>query len=481
MLGHDMNLYDAMEYPSYAIPQTYPDQLAVIAAMFGMDPVSPAKARVLDVGCGSGGNLLPMALLWPDSEYVGIDLASTAIEKANVRAKRLGLTNVRFDCVDLMDLPLDFGKFDYIIAHGFISWVPPQVRERLFEICRDRLTPQGLAYISYNAYPGCHVRDMFRGIMLEHTRGITDLQERAQQAQAIVETIASSGISSDAIQDLARSERDIICRKSLGSLTHDELQVDFQAFYVHQFEALAARHGLQFVFEAVYREGQPPTAITEDATALLEQAKQRGFIHYEQYQDFLKLRRFRQSLITHAAVPLDRDAPSHSMYRFHFAATLQRVDVPDGVEFTNTASKAAVTTAHAGTIAALDRIARAWPSTVAFADLIDDPGRVEKLSATLERFFAAGLIDAHATPRILPQQPGPKPEIWSYTRLQAESERVLTPKTLISAAIEDENIRKLVLLADGTRTIDELVEQLGDAAGVQRALAGASRLGFLVR
>ena len=128
-----MNSYDLVEYPSYAIPQSYPDKLAVVAAMFGMDPVPPGRARVLDVGCGSGGNLLPMALLWPGGEYVGIDLASTAIDKAKASAAQLGLTNIRFEAADLMDLPADFGTFDYIIAHGFISWVPTTVmRERLF-------------------------------------------------------------------------------------------------------------------------------------------------------------------------------------------------------------------------------------------------------------------------------------------------------------------------------------------------------------
>ena len=476
-----MNIYDVVEYPSYAIPQSYPDKLAVVGTMFGMNPAPPAGARVLDVGCGSGGNLLPMAALWPDGEYVGIDLASTAIDKAKARAERLGLKNVRLECIDLMDLPADFGEFDYIIAHGFISWVPPHVRERLFEICRDRLTPHGIAYISYNAYPGCHVRDMFREIMMEHTRGIDDPNERAAQARAIVEAIADSGISSDEIQELARSERDIICRKSTGALLHDELAVNFNSLYLHQFAALAAKHELQFVYEAVYNDGQPPPNLSDEATQLLEQAKPRGFLVYEQYLDFLTLRRFRQSLVTHSSVTLDRDAAAQSMHRFHYAAPLQRTDVPEGVEFSNPGTKAAVVTPNPVTVTALDRITKAWPSTVAFERLLDDPGESAALQPLLESFFAAGLIDAHATARVCPQQLSAKPEVWSYTRAQAETERVLTPLTLSGVSLEDPNIRKLVLLADGTRTVDDLAAELGDRAGVERALAGAARMGFLVR
>ena len=476
-----MNVYDLVEYPSYAIPQSYPDKLAVVATMFGMSPAPSARARVLDVGCGSGGNLLPMATLWPEGEYVGIDLASTAIDKAKAKAERLGLKNVRLECADLMELPADFGTFDYIIAHGFISWVPTQVRERLFEVCRDRLTPQGIGYISFNAYPGCHVRDMFREIMREHTRGIEDPNERASAARSIVETIADSGISSDAIQELARSERDIICRKSTGALLHDELEINFWSLYFHQFEAIAARNGLQFVYEAVYNEGQPPLNLTEEALKLLELAQQRGFLVYEQYLDFLKLRRFRQCLVTHAGVPLDREAPARSMHQFHYAAPLQRTDVPEGVEFSNSGTKGAVVTPNPVTIAALDRIAKAWPSTIAFDQLADDPDGRASLEPILERFFAAGLIDAHATARRCPQQLSAKPEVWSYARAQAESERVLTPLTLVGVSVEDSNVRKLVLLADGTRTMDELAEALGDRAGVERALTGAARMGFLVR
>ena len=476
-----MNLYDLVEYPSFAIPQSYPDKLAVVAAIFGMKPVSPANARVLDVGCGAGGNLLPMATLWPAGEYVGIDLASMAIDKANAKAQQLGLTNVRFECVDLMTLPEDYGSFDYIIAHGFISWVPTPVREKLFQVCRDRLTPQGVAYISFNAYPGSHVREMFREMMQEHTRGIEDPNEVAAKAQELVETIAESGISSDAIQELARSERDIICRKSVGSLMHDELNANFNSLYFHQFEAMAARHNLQFIFEAVYNEGQPPMNMTGEAVALLEQAHQRGFLEYEQYQDFLKLRRFRQALVTHAGVPLDRDAAPRSMHNFHYAGTLQRTDVPEGVEFTNTVTKGAVVSPNPVTITALDRIRKAWPSTIPFEALADDAETLLNLEPVLERFFAAGLIDAHATARVCQQQLSDKPEVWSYARVQAASERVLTPLTLVGVAAEDSSVRKLVLLADGTRTIDELAAALGDRAGVQRVLTGAAKMGFLVR
>jgi methyltransferase-like protein len=293
--------------------------------------------------------------------------------------------------------------------------------------------------------------------------------------------IADSGVASDAIQELARSERDVIFRKSIGSFYHDELEVNFNPIYFHEFASFASVHDLQFIFEAVYNEGQVPLQLTDEANGLLEQAATRGVLVHEQYQDFLKLRRFRQSLVTHSSVAIDREAPPRMMHKFHFAAPLQRTAVPEGVEFSNPQTKAAVVTPNPITISALDRIGKAWPSTVAFDQLTDDPGQREGLEPVLERFFAAGLIDAHATPRICLQQPGTHPEVWKYARWQAQNhERVLTPMTLAGVAVEDENIRKLVLLADGTRSVDELAAAIGDRTGVERSLVGAARMGFLV-
>ena len=124
--------------------------------------------------------------------------------------------------------------------------------------------------------------------------------------------------------------------------------------------------GCSSFFEAAYNEGQPPPNLTEAALSLLEQARSRGFLAYEQYQDFLKLRRFRQSLVTHAAVPLVRDAPARAMPKFHFAAPLQRSAAANGAEFNNQKSKVGATVTNPVIIEALDRIGRAWPSTVPF-------------------------------------------------------------------------------------------------------------------
>ena len=163
--------YDQVLYPGVPLPQTHPDRLATIAGLFGMTPAAAPNCRVLELGCGDGGNLIPMALTLPASVFTGIDLAEPAIARGCALANTLGLENITLRHLDLMRMgpdlgEFDYGVFDYIIAHGLYSWVPPEVRDQLLSLCRAHLAPQGVAYVSYNAGPGFARRRMFREMML---------------------------------------------------------------------------------------------------------------------------------------------------------------------------------------------------------------------------------------------------------------------------------------------------------------------------
>jgi len=127
--GGDASSYDVLLYPPRPFVQTHPDRLATIATLFGLSPVPPAECRVLELGCGVGGNLLPMAAALPDAEFVGIDNAAVPIARARSQAQRLGLGNVSFEHVGIEDYKPPAEGFDYVIAHGVYSWIPEPVRE----------------------------------------------------------------------------------------------------------------------------------------------------------------------------------------------------------------------------------------------------------------------------------------------------------------------------------------------------------------
>ena len=89
-----MNTYDELPYDSLCIPETNPGRLAVLAHLFGLDFPKPTECRLLELGCASGGNLIPMAADLPRSRFVGIDLAPAQIDAGNAVIAALGLDNV---------------------------------------------------------------------------------------------------------------------------------------------------------------------------------------------------------------------------------------------------------------------------------------------------------------------------------------------------------------------------------------------------
>jgi SAM-dependent methyltransferase len=181
-----LTAYDQVPYPSLAHVQTHPDRLATIAALFGLQTAPVERCRVLELGCGDGMNLISMAHGLPQSEFFGIDSAGRAIAEGNQTIDDLSLDNVRLQQLDLMKFAANDVAFDYIIAHGLYSWVPDPVRDRILAICSECLSQNGIAYVSYNTYPGGHIRDMVREMMLFHVRGASDVGQKIAQGRALL-------------------------------------------------------------------------------------------------------------------------------------------------------------------------------------------------------------------------------------------------------------------------------------------------------
>ena len=185
--------YDEVQCPSAVYSPTHPGRLASIALLSGMEPTPADRCRVWELGCGDGFNLLAMAGGLPESEFVGIDLAEQPIALGNAIATRIGQRNVRLIAKDVAEDCSDLGQFDYIIAHGLFSWVPQHVRERVMKMCRTNLSPGGVAYISYNAYPGNHMRDLVRGMMRYHVAHFDNPTVQIQQARGLIKLLSEAG------------------------------------------------------------------------------------------------------------------------------------------------------------------------------------------------------------------------------------------------------------------------------------------------
>ena len=297
--------YDELPYLNKAFAQTHPDRLATLARLFGLKPPDLASCRVLELGCASGDNVIPMALGMPNARFVGIDLSKRQIEQGQRMVSALGLQNVELRPYDIADIDSSWGRFDYIISHGIYSWIPAPVRERLLAVCNENLTTDGIAYVSYNTLPGWHMRGMIRDMMIYHSRGFDGASAKVAQARGLLDFLARTAPENTAYGMRLREEADSIRNEADSYLFHEHLEENNQAFYFHEFADHAARHGLSFLAEADLADMLVSKFPPEVAQTLQRVAT--DIIRMEQYMDFVRNRQFRQTLLVHRGAPIQRN------------------------------------------------------------------------------------------------------------------------------------------------------------------------------
>lgn len=100
--------------------------------------------RVLDVGCGTGEHALLAAAL--GHQVVGVDLAATAVGRAQAKAAERGL-EVRFQVGDALGLQELGERFDTVVDCGLFHVFPDAERARYVESLAAAVVPGGRYYM----------------------------------------------------------------------------------------------------------------------------------------------------------------------------------------------------------------------------------------------------------------------------------------------------------------------------------------------
>jgi SAM-dependent methyltransferase/methyltransferase-like protein len=297
--------YDAIPYDSTPFADTHPGHLYALARLHGLTPTLPAQARVLELGCARGGNLIPLAYFYPNAEFLGIELSPRQVAEGQAILNDLALDNIRIEVGDILKLDLNaLGQFDYILVHGVYSWVPDAVRSRILQLCQACLSPQGIAYISYNTRPGWGMRGMLRDALVWQTRELDDPAEKLAAAQAFLPAYAAGlkGLETLSATYL-RHEIKRLQDSHPSYLFHEYLAEFNRSFLLTEFVTDAETAGLRFVCEAELRHSYPET-LGETAEDFLADRSDR--VHREQAIDFILNRNFRQALLCRGDLyPLD--------------------------------------------------------------------------------------------------------------------------------------------------------------------------------
>ncbi|MBY0457755.1 MAG: class I SAM-dependent methyltransferase [Gemmataceae bacterium] len=473
------NSYDEVPYDSHPFPQTHPSRLFTVATLFGLTPAPVEAARVLELGCAVGGNLIPMAEAFPDARFVGVDRSGRQIADGRRLVRQLGLSNLDLRHASILDVDESFGRFDYVVCHGVFSWVPPDVRDKILAVCARHLTPEGVAYISYNTYPGWHMRGLIRDMMRYHTAQFATPADRTRQARALLDFLADS-VPQDGkpYALLLRQELEALRYHADSYLYHEQLEDVNDPLYFHQFVELAGRHGLRYLGESRVASMLPGAfgPAVEKALRLLGNDQ----VRTEQYLDFLRNRMFRETLLVPARAQPRWTITPDRVARLHFSSGSRPADdrpidlrSEEPAQY-RTPGGLGLATNRPVLKAAMAALAEAWPGTLSFEELLrrsrellgvavaapeQSADEAQLQSGLLDSYMGTDLVEFHGSAVRVARSAGERPLALPAVRLGAGEGRAVANGRHETVRLPD-FARHMVPLLDGTRDRPAILAEL---------------------
>ncbi|HVI03245.1 MAG TPA: methyltransferase regulatory domain-containing protein [Enhygromyxa sp.] len=467
--------YDRVPYTSYVYAYTHPDTLCVLGRLFGLSPASPRRCRVLELGCASGGNLLPMAELLPDSEFVGLDRSRVQIDRGRALLGELGLGTVRIEHADILTVdPIALGTFDYVICHGVFAWVPRPVQDRILALTAAVLRPEGLAFISYNVYPGWHMREGVRDMMLFHTRD-TASEQRVDQARALIDFLAATAAERASERDpyaqLLARELQLVRAMPDAYLAHEHLERDNSPLYFHEFCSRLGGYPLRYLCDTDLHS-MVTRDLSESVRATLGRIAD-DQISMEQYLDFVRNREFRTSVLCRIEAKPQRRLRPDAATRLRFGMSgkpTADASLDPGVELSFVSSSGAqISSAAPLSKAALLELCERWPASVEFERLFElalarvqaagvalaEPSRAQ-LGADLIECLLRKAVTARAHEPPLAERMPTRPCVPRFSRMVAAREGWVATLHHRRGTLEAP-LRPLIPLLDGTRDRGQLL------------------------
>lgn len=462
--------YDAVPYIGGTFQESHPEHLAALARLFGMPAPDPANARILEIGCAHGSNLLGIAQAYPQATILGIDASEVQIEQGKKTVEELGYKNLELRFQSVTDL--DEGPWDYILCHGVYSWVPPEVQQAIMDVIAKQLSPNGVAYISYNVLPGWYGRLHVRDMMLFHAALFESSEDQISQARAILGLLHRAVGEKEGGGAYGEATRSL--QKSLGTqydsyLFHEYLSPYNEPIYFQEFARRVDAVGLQYMgdgeFSSMLVSNFPP-AIAEEVGVVAQ-----DLIRTEQYMDYLRNRGFRKSLICHKEPALDRSLTWKDLQNLRVRALYKPDTDADPWELNDESMGAWIRNEVPLKVAAplvkamLHTLEQIRPACMGLEELVlasqalleQEPTEhdTEECATNLLACFAKDLIQIRIHPVPWATQIAEKPEAWVHARGQADAGLVVTSLMHTSVRL-DEFDRVLLPLLDGTRDLHAL-------------------------
>jgi SAM-dependent methyltransferase len=473
--------YDEVAYPSSAIELTAPERLCAVGLLRGWRTADPARARVLEIGCGAGRNLLSIAALTPGARCVGFDISSSAIAAAQSLAARAGIGNATFEVADILAYPHEGEQFDYIICHGVYTWTPEHVRQPLLALARARLAPGGVLYVSYDALPLAAPKKAVN-VFMRRVLAEGDPVRASQGAALLLRTLRENQHGTSVLAPVLQAAEDALDEHNLDYLYHDWLAEFYDPVSISDLAGAAGSAGLAYAGD-IRMFDLFNSDLTPRGLSLMNSF--RGLVERNELLDLLRGDRFfRQDMfVRHDAPPPPEPDGLGSLF-FSLLGEREERALEDGtseVRFTN--ENGAYASLPEGTGRTLmDLVHHISPAEVPYSILAERAGAgVDELAPVIRALASLGILQVHATPQPFVTDPGPRPTASPLVRVLAETEEKL-PTLRHTAIIPDEpELRAVLGLCDGTRDRDRILAELSarwadlDRARLDVLIATAAR------
>lgn len=461
---------------SFPYTQSNPTHLFTMASLFGLTPKPVEKSRILEIGCISGGNIVPIAMRFPEATVVGIDNNKNDIDLGTSQILDLNLQNIQLKCESIDDFHNEEGKFDYIICHGQFSWSSPETREKILKICQENLTKNGIAYVSYNTLPGWHIAESLKDLLMWHTYNIEDPELKSQQIGALMKFILDSFKDDNhPYAFVVKNEIHALLRHTSRFILDEYLQPNNQAIYFHQFIEAISKNELNYItdaFLALSYTDNLPEHVSEQLKKI------NNIVYQNQFIDFIRNQRFRASLICHSGTPITRTIKTtdiESLY-IQFQGKFTEEDIEPIVkdkkkELTCTSPFLTLKSSDPNYKIALSVLAETQFNPLSYkkiCEIIYERGTLKKMEEVhnllndeinLMHCALAGLIQINAYPYEQTVEISKKPTACPLAQYYAQKQGFTTNRRHQVVAL-DPMSRVVILMLDGTHDKKDLIAAL---------------------
>ena len=464
--------YEALPYGSMPFPQSQPSHLAALAALHGHAAPPIETARVLELGCASGGNLIPLAARFPDAVFEGVDLSPRHAKEGMAIVRELGLRNIVISQGDIAALELPPQHFDYIICHGVFSWVPRAVQEAIFHLCANSLSDAGIAYVSYNVLPGWHLQLIVREMCRRYAASSGSPQSQIARARSVLAQLAQLSDDKSAFGKVLREEVQRSTRMSDSHFMGEFLGADNHPCHFHEFVARSEAQGLAHLCDAVLGDGRPES-LGPQRVDVVRQVAGDGPLAAEQCMDFVSGRTLRRSLLVKGKGSGEQTLRPDALTQLHLCCPLVAQPGSDG-SFVFSREQSQLKTNDPALGATLQVLAAAYPETRSFAQVVAEvAGQTSlppadfrsRLSDALLRIVVSGQLIVSSHPVRVGSVDAERPALWPLARAQLRMGQTWVSNLLHLPIQLPPAARAVAGLFDGVQTDSQIVARL--LAGVR--------------